>query len=154
GAVGVGLARAWCAGDGRGVSQASVPAPPTGTASPRRPAAAPPARRTAISARVSRSRRKRDTLDELDPSAADAVLDDLVGHGAAAVLDDAQHPGDSVADALAAEDQDRVCGRADIARGDLARQQVLEARLLGGDEEQRRDPGVVVAVGVDEPAVL
>src|SRR5688572_30091594 len=89
-----------------------------------------------------------ETLPELDAARADAVLDDLVGHRAAAMLDDAQHPGEPAADAFAAEGEDRVRGRADVARRDLARQEVLEARLLGGDEEQRRDVRMVVAVGV------
>ncbi|MEK7387757.1 MAG: hypothetical protein AABZ83_15055 [candidate division NC10 bacterium] len=70
------------------------------------------------------------------------------------MLDDAEHAGEPVPHALAAEDEDRVRGGADIPGGDLAREEVLQARLLGRHEQQRRDPAVVVEVGVDERAML
>src|SRR5262249_16943897 len=79
-----------------------------------------------------------------------AVLDDLVAQGAAAMLHDAEDAGQPVADALAAEDHDRVGGGADVAGGHLARQEVLEPRLLRGHEEHSRQRGVVVEVRVDE----
>src|SRR5690349_1131348 len=75
-------------------------------------------------------------LSELEPGAPDAVLDDLVAHRAAAMLHHRQHARDAGADALAAHDDDRVGGGADVADGHPAGEQILEARLLGGDEQQ------------------
>src|SRR3989442_920653 len=98
--------------------------------------------------------RRACNLAELDAARPDPVLDDLVAHHAAAVLDDAQHARQPVPDALAAEDQDGVRGGADVAGGDLARQQVFESRLFRRHQEQRRDGGVVLAVRIDERAVL
>ena len=59
-----------------------------------------------------------------------------------------------VADALAAHHQDGVGHRADVARRDLAGDEVLELGLLGGHQEQRGHRRVIVAVRVDEGAVL
>ena len=70
------------------------------------------------------------------------------------MLDDAEQPRQPAAHALAAEGQDGVRGGADVARGDLPREEVLEPRLLGGDQQERRDARVVVPMGVDELAVL
>src|SRR5205085_11633865 len=66
----------------------------------------------------------------LEPAAPDAVLDDLVAHGAAAMLDHGEHSRQPLAHALPAHHDDRVGGGAEVADGDLARQHVLEPRLL------------------------
>src|SRR5262249_31677119 len=132
-------------------SRASRTAPPTSIGDALRPAAVWTARRRARAGGVRWSSAKRDgrtirgrrgrrpgtptTLPELDASGSDPVLDDLVAHGAAPVLDDAEHARQPVTDALAAEDQDRVGGGADVAGGDLAGQQVLEPRLLRRHQE-------------------
>ena len=70
------------------------------------------------------------------------------------MLHHAEHARQAVADALAAQDHDRVGRRADVAGGHLAGQQVLQARLLRRDEQQRRDRRVLVQVGVDKLTVL
>src|SRR5439155_11020062 len=84
---------------------------------------------------------------------ADAILGDLITHGAPAVLDDAQEGADAVADALAPHDQDGVGDGADVPGRHLAGDEVLELGLLGRDQEQRGHPRVVVAMVVDERAV-
>src|SRR5687768_86717 len=74
-------------------------------------------------------------LSELEPGAPDAVLDDLVTHGAAAMLHHREQARDAAAHALATHHEDRVGGGPDVAHGHPAREQVLEARLLGGDQQ-------------------
>src|SRR5262249_15114111 len=153
------------------VSRASRTAPATITGDRERPAAEWTARSTAraggarcwrvntagLATRGRRGRRP-DTsttgLAELDASSADPVLDDLVAHRAAAMLGAPALARRPITDARAAEDQDRVRGGADVAGGDLARQQVLQPRLLGRHQEQGRERRVVVAMRVDELAVL
>src|SRR5919206_3025188 len=70
-------------------------------------------------------------LSELEPGAPDPVLDDLVAHGAAAMLHHRQHAGDAAADALAAHHDHGVGGGADVTDGHAAREPMLEACLLG-----------------------
>src|SRR5262249_44355671 len=87
---------------------------------------------------------------EGDALVADAILGDLIAHGAAPVLDHAEEAADAVADPLAAHDEDGVGDGPNVAGRHLARDEVLELCLLGGNQEHGGDPGVVVAMGVDE----
>ena len=75
------------------------------------------------------------------PCSADAVLGDLIAHRAAAVLDDGEEARQPIADPLAPHDDDGIGDGADVPRGHLAGDEVLELRLLGRHEQERGHRG-------------
>ena len=91
---------------------------------------------------------------QLEAPLGDAVLHDVVALGAAAVLHHAEESTEPVAHPLAPHHHDAVRDRADVARGHLPGDEMLELGLLGGHQEQRGHRRVIVPMGVDEGPVL